>query len=121
MPTNIAQEIGKYFVSGGWSNILKFGLQIGVTLAFGTILYAGFLYLTGADNASKQKDAIDWIKAAALGLAILIFGYLILNTINPDILNQTLITTKQKQDTIIQPLTTPSFEFPNITPTPIAP
>lgn len=114
MPTNIAQEIGKSFISGGWSNILSFGLIIGATIAFGTITYAGFIYLTGADNAAKQKDALDMIKAAATGLAILTFGYIILRTINPNVLNTT-VEIQNKQDKEINQTKPESIEFPSET------
>jgi len=71
---------------GGFSNILVFGLQIGFAIAFGTIIYAGFLYMTSGDDSSKQKDAIEWIKAAVQGLIIIAGAMIILRTINPNLI-----------------------------------
>ena len=72
-------------IPGGFSNILIFGLQVGFSIAFGTIVYAGFLYMTSGDNSGKQKEAIEWIKAAVQGLIIIAGAMIILRTINPNI------------------------------------
>lgn len=55
-------------------------------LAFIMILYAGFLYLTAGGNTEQQKNAQNKIKNAIIGLVLLFSFYIILYTINPDIL-----------------------------------
>jgi hypothetical protein len=54
---------------------------VGVT-ALGTIVYGGVLYTVSSGNASKQQDAIGWLTAAALGVVLLLGAYLLLYTIN---------------------------------------
>lgn len=54
-------------------------------IAFGVIVYGGILYTVSAGNASKQQDAMAWITGAAWGLVLLLGAYLILYTINPDL------------------------------------
>lgn len=101
MPQDSGIVKGLIEIFGDFKNILQIGLIIGGVIAFGVIIYAGFLYLIGADNASKQKDALDWIKAAVLGLAILTFGYLILTTINPSLLTVKELTLNYAQDDVL--------------------
>jgi len=74
-------------IPGGIANIFNFGLGIGAVLALGTIIYAGILYSVSGDNASKQKEAREWIIAAAKGLAVIACGYIILQIANPGMLN----------------------------------
>ena len=63
----------------------KFALMIGGVLAFGAIVYGGFLYASSGGNPSKQTDGKEWITSALLGLLLLAGAYLILYTVNPDI------------------------------------
>lgn len=70
-------------IPGGFANIFSFSLQIGLAIAFGTIIYAGFLYLIAGDNPSKTKEANAWIMAAVEGLIILAGAFILLNTISP--------------------------------------
>lgn len=61
---------------------------VGVT-AFGVIVFAGITYTLSAGNSSKQKDSIDWITSASLGIVLLLGAYLLLWTINPNLINLT--------------------------------
>ena len=68
----------------GWvSNLYQFSLMAAGILAFGVIVYAGFLYTLKSGNPSAQGDAKDQITQALLGLLLLLGAFLILNTINP--------------------------------------
>ena len=70
-------------IPGGIANLFNIGLGVGAILAFGTLIYAGILYSIAGDNASKQKEAKAWIIAAAKGLALLVFGVVLINIVNP--------------------------------------
>ena len=70
-----------------FNDIFTWALGIGGTLAIGIFIYAGVLYIASAGNSSRRDDAIEWIKAAVYGLLLLATGWLILNIINPAILN----------------------------------
>ena len=70
----------------------QFALMIGGVLAFGAIVYGGVLYAASAGNPSKQSEGKDWVKSALLGLLLLAGAYLILYTINPNLVNLSLPT-----------------------------
>lgn len=78
----ILQALDKIF-PGGIANIFNFSLQIGLLLAFGVIVYAGILYMTAGDDASKVKNAKEWIQAAFTGLFIIASAYALLSIVNP--------------------------------------
>jgi hypothetical protein len=64
-----------------------FNFSIGVfgLVAFSALLWGGFLYLTSAGRPDKLKDARDRIISAFLGLVILLSSYIILTSINPQL------------------------------------
>ncbi|HEY4523935.1 MAG TPA: hypothetical protein VJK04_03640 [Candidatus Paceibacterota bacterium] len=56
-------------------------------VAFVMIVYWGFVYTLSAGNTSKTADARDGITQALLGLLLLLGGYLILEFVNPALVN----------------------------------
>ncbi len=74
------------------SGFYNFALMIGGVLAFGAIVYGGILYATSAGNSSRQSEGRAWITSALLGLLLLAGAYLILYTINPNLVNLSLPT-----------------------------
>jgi hypothetical protein len=84
--TGIISAIDR-ILPGGISNIFNLGLGLGAIIALGTVTYAGIIYSTSGDNSSKQKDAKAWIVAAAKGLALIAGGVILLNIINPNIVD----------------------------------
>jgi len=64
-------------------------------LAFGAIVYGGVKYVTSAGNPSSQGEAKEWMWSALLGLLLLICAYLILATINPNLVHLDLPTLSQ--------------------------
>jgi hypothetical protein len=80
----IAESLG---IEGGISNIFGWAVAIGGTIALGIIIFGGILHTASAGNETKQKEAMEWIKAAVWGLVLLLGSYLLLNLINPDILS----------------------------------
>lgn len=67
------------------SGIYSWSLVVVGVVAFVQIIYAGWIYLTAAGNTSKTGEAMSKISNAILGLVLLFSSYLILNTINPDL------------------------------------
>ena len=65
--------------------IYKFALSIIGIICLGALIYGGFRYLTSAGSPSTMNDAKDQIFSALLGLIILFSAWLILNTINPEL------------------------------------
>lgn len=69
------------------ANAYSFALFISGALAFGAIVYGGIKYVFAAGNPSGQSDGKEWVKGALLGLLLLGGAYLILRTINPNIVD----------------------------------
>ena len=65
--------------------IFKFSLLAVGIVCFGALIYGGFRYLTSVGSPSAINDAKDQIFSALLGLIILFSAWLILNTINPEL------------------------------------
>jgi len=65
--------------------IFSFGIIIFGLIVFGALIWGGVLYLTSAGQPTKLREAKDRIFSAFLGLVILLSSYLILTTINPQL------------------------------------
>lgn len=64
-----------------------FGLSLIFIVALGQMIIGGITYIMAAGNAAKVEDAKDIIFQALLGVGILLISYLLLRTINPDLVN----------------------------------
>jgi hypothetical protein len=64
-----------------------FGLSLIAFLALTQMMIGGLTYILAAGNVAKIEDAKDTIKQALLGLGLLLVSYLLLYTINPDLVN----------------------------------
>ncbi len=78
---------GKEAIGECISQVYTVSLSLVGIVAFVQIVYGGFMLLTAAGNTSKTGQAMDKIKNAVLGIVLLFSSYLILNTINPDLVN----------------------------------
>jgi Type IV secretion system pilin len=74
-------------VGGFVANFYTFALLISGILAFGAIVWGGVRYAAGRGNPSSESEGKSWITNALLGMLLLAGAYIILNTINPNILN----------------------------------
>ncbi len=75
------------------SVLIWWAFRLAGILAFVMIVYAGFQYLVSGGNTAQQKDAQERIMNAIVGLVLLFAFYIILYTINPDILSGSSGTT----------------------------
>lgn len=75
-------------------------LMLAGLAAFIMIIWGGIDYLTSAGNPSKTGEAKDKIRSAILGLIIVFASWMILNTINPN-----LVELKEPETKIITPTT----------------
>lgn len=73
-------------LSGFINGIFKIAIIVGAMLAVLRLVYAGFLYM-GTDIFDKKGAAKEAIQNALIGLLLLVTTYILLNQINPDILN----------------------------------
>ena len=60
-------------------------LIIAAIAAFAVLTYGGIRYLLSLNNPEAMKDARTWISSGIIGLLIILASYLILSTINPEI------------------------------------
>ena len=67
--------------------IFVLGLGLGGILAFAMIVFAGLEWSLSGANPSLQQDAKDRIFNAVFGLLLLLGSFVILNTINPDLVD----------------------------------
>ncbi len=64
-----------------------FGLGLIAFLALAQMMIGGLTYILAASNVADKIAAKDTIKQALIGLGLLLVSYLLLNTINPDLVN----------------------------------
>ena|SRR3989344_3386106 len=64
-----------------------FGLGLVTVTALGAMMFGGMQYILAAGNAAKTEEAKAWIQQALFGLGLILVSYLLLNTINPDLVN----------------------------------
>ncbi|MBM3251034.1 MAG: hypothetical protein FJZ07_02260, partial [Candidatus Nealsonbacteria bacterium] len=65
--------------------IFNYAIIISGLIAFGALVWAGMLYLSSTGDPSKIKEARERILSAVVGLVILLSSYLILVTVNPEL------------------------------------
>ena len=71
--------------------VYQIGLGIVGIAALTMIVIGGAMYMTSAGNASQKSEAKDRITSAVLGLILALSAYLILYTINPDLVKLTKV------------------------------
>jgi ABC-type Na+ efflux pump permease subunit len=69
------------------NSIFKITLSVGAIMAVLRIAYGGYLYMGSADMWGNKQQAKEAIGDAIVGLLLLFAIYLILNQINPNLLN----------------------------------
>jgi len=68
------------------NNFYTIALGLAAASAMGVLIYGAILWTVSGAVATK-KDAMDWIWGAIWGFVLLIAAYLILYTINPNLVN----------------------------------
>jgi len=76
------QELPSYI-----NYLFIFGLGLITVLALGRMMLGGIKYILAAGNVADKIEAKDTIQQALLGLGLLLVSYLLLRTINPDLVN----------------------------------
>jgi len=69
--------------------IYEWGIGLGGLATFISFVIGGFQYITSMGDPAKLADAKDRIKSAFFGLILLLGSFVILNTINPQLLTFT--------------------------------
>ncbi len=68
-------------------NLFDYGYTIASTLAIVMVAVGGVIWLTSAGNPQKIGQAKSYITSAIIGIVLLFGSYLILSTINADLVN----------------------------------
>lgn len=79
------------------AKLFTWSLRIGGLVVFGALVYGGFLYLISAGDKSRVKEAKSYMTGALIGMVILLGSFLLLNTINPQLLRNTIETEPPNQ------------------------
>jgi len=93
----LARELEEEYPEGGPTSakaepgsvvayIYRMALAVSGIIAFGVFIFGGFKYLTSAGNPRAINSAKSYMMGAFLSIVLLLSIYLILKTINPDIL-----------------------------------
>lgn len=69
----------------------RYAIGIVGILATVVMMFGGFRWLTAGGDAGQIGDAKEWIKASITGLVIALSSFLILDTVNPDLVRLTEI------------------------------
>ena len=77
-----APSIAKYIKA-----IYNYAIGIVGILAAVVLMFGGVIWLTAGGNQEKVKEAKAWIGASLSGLVLVLCSYMILNTINPDLVS----------------------------------
>lgn len=76
--------------------VIVMALSLVGTIFFALIVWGGFTYLNSGGDDEKAKKGMDMIKAAIIGLAIVLFSYAITNFVGTR--TKQIVTSGQKVD-----------------------
>lgn len=79
--------IGQYV-----SAIYRYGIGLAAILAVVMVMAGGFLWLVSAGSSDKVGKAKEFIFSAITGLTLALFSFIILNAINPNLVNLKSLT-----------------------------
>lgn len=69
------------------NQVYIWSMAVGALLALLMIVVGGIMTLTSAGNAARASRGREYITSSVVGLALLFGAYLLLRTINPDLVN----------------------------------
>ncbi len=84
-------------------NAYRYGVVIGSILAVMMIMIGGVMYLVGGLNPAMISRGKEYIVGAVTGLILLLGSYVLLNTINPNLINLQPIEVEYVKETLMAP------------------
>ncbi len=97
------------------TGLFKILITIGALITVGTFVYAGVVYMT-SEVVGNKKNALSRIQASLLGLFVLIASWLILSTINTQLVTfgsgSLNLNPAQNLSPVVAPVTTPPAATP---------
>jgi len=94
-------------LTDAFQNLYTYIISIAGVIALTGLIIGGILYLTSAGDPEKLSKARKQILAAFFGIIILLSSYLILRTINPDLVSFEM---PELEEIVFHPLDTPPSE-----------
>jgi|GEM_PF-2117681 len=88
----VAKTVGGDTIAKYIKAIYQYGVGVIGILAAVILMFGGVLWLTAGGNTGQVSEAKEWIKASLTGLIIALLSYIILLTVNPDLVNLKPIT-----------------------------
>jgi TRAP-type C4-dicarboxylate transport system permease small subunit len=82
-----AEDVTGIQISSTINNIYRISLGAAALLALLMMILGGYYYMTAAGNAERSGKGTDIIMSSLLGIVILFCAYVLLRTINPDLVN----------------------------------
>lgn len=86
-PTDNGTGDGNANPGSFFQKLYQWGIGIAVVLAVLMIVIGGLEYILSAANPSAKEEGKKYITGAILGLVLALFSYVLLQTINPDLIN----------------------------------
>ena len=93
--TTFFSQTGPGALAGFFNTAFTMALSAGAILAVLRLAYAGWLYMGAADMWGSKQHAKEVISNAVLGLLLLIGIWIVLNQINPCLLNLNILQSVQ--------------------------
>jgi len=103
LPNAQAPVSTKTFLPKYVNYIFTLAISLAGLIAFGSLIYGGVRYLTSVGSPTALSDAREQIFAGILGLIILLCSYLILSTINPQLVTMQPTLTPLQQGIELYP------------------
>jgi hypothetical protein len=85
--TTLEAETGTKFIAQYIQAVYRYGISVGAILATVVLMAAGVVWLTSGGNQGQIGKAKEMITGSLVGLFLLFGSYMILNTINPNLVN----------------------------------
>ncbi len=73
------------------SGMIKLVIALAGALSILMLVIAGTQYVAASINPNAKKDALEKIQNSLIGIALVLSSWLLLNTINPDLVNFSLV------------------------------
>lgn len=93
--TSSSQSLSGIFQANSLASFVNglfiFAISVGGFIAVGRLVYAGWLYMVLGDSAGGASKAKVIFRDVAIGVLLLLSIWLILNVINPNILNLNIL------------------------------
>ncbi|MDD4123092.1 MAG: pilin [Candidatus Pacebacteria bacterium] len=83
------------------TRLLVFVYRASFIIAFFMLVYTGFLYIFAKDSPVNVRKAMESLKYLGIGIGLILFSYVILYTINPQLVQLSLFDFNINQDDVV--------------------